>query len=41
MVTHDPEATKYAQQTLHLEKGRLVEQRTEAIHPDGRLGAPA
>jgi putative ABC transport system ATP-binding protein len=28
MVTHDPEATRYAQQTLHLEKGRLVEQKT-------------
>lgn len=25
MVTHDPGATGYAQQTLHLEKGRLVE----------------
>ncbi len=26
MVTHDPEASGWAQQTLHLEKGRLVEQ---------------
>jgi putative ABC transport system ATP-binding protein len=26
MVTHDPGATRFAQQTLHLEKGRLVEQ---------------
>lgn len=26
MVTHDPHATEYASRTLHLEKGRLVEQ---------------
>ncbi len=26
MVTHDPKCAEYAQQTLHLEKGRLVEQ---------------
>ena len=26
MVTHDPKSTEYAKQTLHLEKGRLVEQ---------------
>ncbi len=26
MVTHDPHATEYADRTLHLEKGRLVEQ---------------
>ena len=26
MVTHDPHATEYATHTLHLEKGRLVEQ---------------
>lgn len=26
MVTHDPKSTQYAKQTLHLEKGRLVEQ---------------
>ncbi len=25
MVTHDPRTTAYANQTLHLEKGRLVE----------------
>ena len=25
MVTHDPKSTDYAKQTLHLEKGRLVE----------------
>ena len=26
MVTHDPKTTEYSQKTLHLEKGRLVEQ---------------
>ncbi len=26
MVTHDPEAAKYARRTLHLDKGRFVEQ---------------
>ena len=26
MVTHDPEAAKYASRTLHLDKGRFVEQ---------------
>ena len=26
MVTHDPKTTKYAQRTLHLDKGRLAEQ---------------
>jgi len=26
MVTHDPKTTEYAQRTLHLDKGRLVEQ---------------
>jgi putative ABC transport system ATP-binding protein len=26
MVTHDPEAAKYATRTLHLDKGRFVEQ---------------
>ncbi len=30
MVTHDPHATEYATRTLHLEKGRLVEQMKEA-----------
>ena len=29
MVTHDPSATSYASRTLHLEKGRLVEQQIE------------
>ncbi|MDK2973514.1 MAG: putative transport system ATP-binding protein [Candidatus Sumerlaeota bacterium] len=29
MVTHDPSATEYASRTLHLEKGRLVEQLEE------------
>lgn len=28
MVTHDPKTTQYAQRTLHLDKGRLVEQTT-------------
>ena len=28
MVTHDPKTTQYAQRTLHLNKGRLVEQST-------------
>ena len=31
MVTHDPHATEYASRTLHLEKGRLVEQMVEAV----------
>jgi putative ABC transport system ATP-binding protein len=31
MVTHDPEASSWAQQTLHLEKGRLVEQVEESM----------
>ena len=26
MVTHDPKTTQYAQRTLHLDKGRLIEQ---------------
>ena len=26
MVTHDPEAAKFATRTLHLDKGRFVEQ---------------
>jgi putative ABC transport system ATP-binding protein len=26
MVTHDPKAASYADQTLHLDKGTLVEQ---------------
>lgn len=28
MVTHDPKTTEYAKRTLHLDKGRLVEQGT-------------
>lgn len=28
MVTHDPKTTDYAKRTLHLDKGRLVEQET-------------
>jgi putative ABC transport system ATP-binding protein len=31
MVTHDPGAAGWAQQTLHLEKGRLVEQRAPVM----------
>ncbi|MCB2156891.1 ABC transporter ATP-binding protein [bacterium] len=30
MVTHDPSATAYASRTLHLEKGRLVEELEQA-----------
>ncbi|MDE1961851.1 MAG: ATP-binding cassette domain-containing protein, partial [Xanthomonadaceae bacterium] len=30
MVTHDPKAAEYARQTLHLDKGTLVEQATHA-----------
>lgn len=30
MVTHDPSTADYADQTLHLDKGRLVEQQVEA-----------
>jgi putative ABC transport system ATP-binding protein len=32
MVTHDPKCAAYAAQTLHLEKGRLVEQEALAVH---------
>jgi putative ABC transport system ATP-binding protein len=28
MVTHDPKAAEYANHTLHLDKGTLVEQAT-------------
>ncbi len=28
MVTHDPQAAEYAKRTLHLDKGKLIEQRT-------------
>jgi len=31
MVTHDPHATEYAGRTLHLEKGRLVEQQEAVV----------
>lgn len=31
MVTHDPHATEYAGRTLHLEKGRLIEQAAREI----------
>lgn len=31
MVTHDPKSTKYAQRTLHLDKGRLIEQSFEKL----------
>jgi putative ABC transport system ATP-binding protein len=31
MVTHDPRTAAYADQTLHLEKGRLVEQVASAV----------
>jgi putative ABC transport system ATP-binding protein len=30
MVTHDPAAARYAQRTLHLDKGRFVEQELAA-----------
>jgi ABC-type lipoprotein export system ATPase subunit len=30
MVTHDPKSTDYATRTLHLEKGRLIENATNA-----------
>ena len=30
MVTHDPRTTAWAKRTLHLEKGRLVEQHTHS-----------
>jgi putative ABC transport system ATP-binding protein len=35
MVTHDPRSAAHAQQTLHLEKGRLVEQATHSSIPIG------
>ena len=31
MVTHDPKTTAYAKRTLHLEKGRLVENGEQAV----------
>ena len=33
MVTHDPKTAAHADQTLHLEKGRLVEQRGTGLQP--------
>lgn len=33
MVTHDPKTTEYARRTLHLDKGRLVEQGS-AVHEE-------
>lgn len=38
MVTHDPRSAAHARQTLHLEKGRLVEQ---AVHAAVPIGASA
>jgi putative ABC transport system ATP-binding protein len=32
MVTHDPRSAAHARRTLHLEKGRLVEQDAAAAH---------
>ncbi len=34
MVTHDPRTTEWAMRTLHLEKGRLVEQHTSAAQQE-------
>ena len=34
MVTHDPRCAAFARRTLHLEKGRLVEQGSAAAVPD-------
>lgn len=31
MVTHDPAAAKYANRTLHLDKGQFVDQKEEAV----------
>jgi putative ABC transport system ATP-binding protein len=33
MVTHDPKTTEYTQQTLHLEKGRLLESESKDSRP--------
>jgi len=33
MVTHDPKSTEYAQRTLHLDKGKLLEREPVADHP--------
>lgn len=32
MVTHDPDSTRYASRTLHLDKGRLVEPELQEAH---------
>ena len=34
MVTHDPKTTRHASRTLHLEKGRLVEQGVVSSEPE-------
>jgi hypothetical protein len=39
MVTHDAATAEYAGQTLHLDKGRLVEQSVDAAF-SGETGAP-
>ena len=40
MVTHDPKAAAYADRTLHLDKGRLVDD-TDAVSAAGPAPAPA
>lgn len=35
MVTHDPKTTEYAQRTLHLDKGKLLEQEPSTDRPPG------
>jgi putative ABC transport system ATP-binding protein len=35
MVTHDPRTAGFAQQVLHLEKGKLVEQKARGAAPVG------
>jgi putative ABC transport system ATP-binding protein len=35
MVTHDPRTAGFAQQVLHLEKGKLVEQKVRGAAPVG------
>jgi putative ABC transport system ATP-binding protein len=35
MVTHDIQTTDYAEKTLHLEKGKLLESREEAVQENG------
>lgn len=36
MVTHDPSTTRWASRTLHLDKGRLVADRSEPLHEPHR-----